>query len=119
MGDVIQFTNPRWLRLAPWWPQPHEINTVVVYDFLGWEVPRFATLSVFELRLLDHLAGYRHREVYNLLEADKDRRDRKIAMELYGNMPPYWEAVNDLRGFAASRWPRPMRVTIAGRTYGR
>jgi len=88
MGDVLQFTNPKWARLAPIWPQSCEINCVIVYNFLGWEVPRFQTLSVFEQKYLEHLQGYRHREVYTYLESDKDRRDREICFKLYGNMPP-------------------------------
>jgi hypothetical protein len=87
MGDVIQFPNPKWLRLKPILVQPWEVNCVVVYNFLGWEVPRFQSLTVFEQKWLDHLHGYRHREVYNYLEDDKDRRDREICMKLYGNMP--------------------------------
>ncbi len=88
MGDVLQFTNPKWLRLPPIFVQPWEVNCVVVYNFLDWEVPLFRSLSVFEQKWIEHLRGYRHREVYDHLEADKDRRDRDICMKLYGNMPP-------------------------------
>lgn len=84
MGDVLRFTNAKWARLAPLWPQPHEVNCIVVHNFLGWEVPRFAPLSVFEHRWLDHLRGYRHREVHEHLASDCVRREREICIRLYG-----------------------------------
>lgn len=84
MGDVLQFPKPGTRLLEPWWPQSWEVNCVVVYNFLGWEVPRYQHLSVFEHKWLDHLHGYRHREVYDHLNADRERRDREITMKLYG-----------------------------------
>jgi hypothetical protein len=72
------------MRLEPWWPTTDEIHTIFVYNFIGWEVPRFVDLSVFENHWLDNLKGYRHREVHSFLETDRDRRDAAITMKLYG-----------------------------------
>jgi hypothetical protein len=84
MGDVVTFTNPRWVRLEPLYAQPYEINCIVVYDFLDWEVPRYATFSVFENKWLDHIKGYRNRESYNYLKQTNEFYDARITKGLYG-----------------------------------
>jgi len=96
LGDVLRFTNPKWSRLEPIWPQSWEINCVVVYNYLGWEVPRAAHLSPFEHRWLDHLKGHRHREVYDYLESIRDFNDARVTTKLYGPNLPKLENV---------RWP--------------
>ncbi len=56
MGDVITFPNQKWMRLDPIYPQPYEINCIVVYNFLDWTVPRPGYLSIFEHKWLDRIS---------------------------------------------------------------
>jgi hypothetical protein len=84
MGDVLQFTNPRWFRLAPNISQPHEINCFVVYDFLDWALPIPDQLSIFERKWLQQIKGYRNRESFEYLEDTRKVFDTKITMKLYG-----------------------------------
>ena len=88
MGEVVQFTNPPWVRLTPWWPEAWEINCQVISNYLDQEVPRGEWLSVFENRWLDNLKGWRHREVYNYLQIDADRRGEHL-----------WMLLEELNGF--------------------
>jgi hypothetical protein len=84
MGDVLQFTNPKWLRLTPLYLQPCEIRCVVIYNWLELEVPRPVTLSVFENKWLDRISGYRNREVYDFVKDTRSLYDARVTMELYG-----------------------------------
>jgi len=88
MGDVLRFTNAKWDRLDPIYPAPWEINCIIVQNFLGQEVPRSTDLSVFENKWINHLRGHRHREVYDYLNADSDRRGYQLVMKLYGTYIP-------------------------------
>jgi hypothetical protein len=85
MGDVIFF--PRWRLLDD--PiitaQPHEINCIVVYDFLDWALPIPDQLSIFERKWLQQIKGYRNHESFEYLEETRDSWDARIAMKLYGS----------------------------------
>ncbi len=91
MGDVLTFTNPKWIRLPPITVQPWEVCCLVIFDWLEQEVPRHETLSVFEHKWLDRIVGYRNREVFNYLADTREFWDGQITESLYGNMPRYNE----------------------------
>jgi hypothetical protein len=82
MGDVITF--PRWMRFEPIYPTPYEINCIVVYNFLDWEIPRSAHFSVFQHKFLDRISGYRNRESYNYLKQTNNFYDARVTEEIYG-----------------------------------
>jgi hypothetical protein len=83
MGDVIFF--PRWRLLDPIVPQSHEINTIIVYNFLDWAIPIPDQLSIFERKWLQQIKGYRNRESFEYMEETRDSWDAKIAMKIYGS----------------------------------
>jgi hypothetical protein len=85
MGDVLQFTNPKWFRLEPNYPQPHEINCLVVYNFLDWALPIPDQLSIFERKWLQQIKGYRNRETYAYLSETRDRWDASMTYKIYGS----------------------------------
>lgn len=84
MAEIIEFTNPIWLRLEPLWPQPYEITVQIVYNFLDWEVPRPAYLSVFERKWLERIVGYRNRESFNYLNDTRNFWDMTTTLAIYG-----------------------------------
>jgi hypothetical protein len=88
MADVLTFTNPKWARLAPIYVEPYEINTIIVYNFLDWAVPRPKYLSVFEHKWLDRIQGYRNWESYNYLKATRNFYDARVTQEIYGTAFP-------------------------------
>ena len=34
MPDLLTFTNPKWMRLAPIYVQPREMYAIIIYGFL-------------------------------------------------------------------------------------
>lgn len=85
MGDVLQFTNPKWFRLPPIYPETEEINVVYIYNFLDWALPIPDQLSIFERKWLQNIKGYRNRESFEYIEETRDSWDAQIAMKLYGS----------------------------------
>jgi len=82
MGDVIFF--PRWRLLESIVPQAHEINCVVVYNFLDWALPIPDQLSIFERKWLQQIKGYRNCESFEYLEKKREHWDAEITVKLYG-----------------------------------
>lgn len=85
MGDVLQFTNPPWVRLPPIHPQGSDITHVIVYNFLDWKLPIPDQLSIFERKWIENIKGYGNRESYEYLNETRDSWDTQIAMKLYGS----------------------------------
>lgn len=78
MSEIVLF--PRWLRLEPWWPQPHEINVVFWNHYV--EIDEGAE---DKWPLLRQIVRYRRQEVWNYLAVTRPLRDWRITQSIYLN----------------------------------